>query len=330
MTADPCSILALSLSPGLGLAAVRRALAASDAAKMPLSALLSLPWRDASKLLPPGLHVTADDFRRCTAAVQDRARLLLKRTAEAGVQTLSIVQEDYPTLLRDALGNAAPPLLFVAGDLALLHTPAAAVVGARDPSPQGKRLAAACAEILSREKATIVSGGARGVDSAAHESALRSGGKTVVVLPQGLLTYRGPAAIFEAVQDGHATLLSQFAPDMHWETHAAVTRNATISALSKLLCVLEPKKTGGSVCTARCALAQGKRVLVYPAKGFESVTQSLARGGALELIKGASPVELDALPDLWRAADMSRPEQTTFPRAQGFRASSESVFEKGP
>ena len=105
--------------------------------------------------------------------------------------------------------------------------------------------------------------------------------------------------------------LSEFPPDMGWETHAAVTRNATISAMSRLLCVIEPKKTGGSIRTARCALAQGKLVLVYPAQGFAAVAQTLARAGALELVGGASPVRLEALPDLWRNATVHLRGQTT-------------------
>jgi predicted Rossmann fold nucleotide-binding protein DprA/Smf involved in DNA uptake len=140
---------------------------------------------------------------------------------------------------------------------------------------------------------------------------LRNGGKTVVVLPQGILTYRGPALLFDAIQDGRAAVVSEFAPDMAWETHAAVTRNTTISAFSLLVCVIEPKKTGGSVRTARCALAQGKRVLVYPARGCASVVQSLSNGGALELVEGLLPVGLDELADLWRTACVHPREQET-------------------
>ena len=309
MTADPCSILALLLTPGVGPAAVRRALAACEAVNLPLRTLLSMPWQEVVRILPPGLHTVAHALMRCSSAIQGRAHRLLERVREAGIQTISIVDEDYPRPLRDALRGNAPPLLFIAGHAALLDAPAAAVVGARNPSRRGEDLAAACAETLAREGAVIVSGGARGVDCTAHESALRDGGNTIVVLPQGILTYRGPALLFDAIQDGRAAVVSQFAPDMAWETHAAVTRNATISAFSLLVCVIEPKKTGGSVRTARCALAQGKRVLVYPARGCASVAQSLSNGGALELIEGRCPVGIDELANLWRTASVHLQEQ---------------------
>jgi len=311
MNADPCSILALLLSPGVGLAAVRRALAASEAANLPLATLLTLSWQEAVHVLPPGLHMVAADLRQCRSAAQDRARRLLERVSGAGIRVISIDREDYPHALRDTLRENAPPLLFAAGDPALLGAALAAVVGARDPSPRGAHVASACAGILAGEGAVIVSGGARGVDSTAHEAALRKDGKTIVVLPQGILTYRGPALLFDAIQDGRAAIVSEFAPDMGWETHAAVTRNATISALARLVCVIEPKRTGGSVRTARCALSQGKRVLVFPARGFASVAQGLSSSGALELVEGRRPVDLEALADLWRTASARPQEQET-------------------
>lgn len=302
MTSDPSSILALSLSPGVGCVTVHRALAAARASRLPLESLMSLPLHEAIALLPPGLHTVANDLRRCTAAIQERARQLIGLAEEAGAQPLTISQQAYPQRLRDALGSLAPPVLFTMGDVALFRTQAAAVVGARDPSAMGARLATLCAETLCRADATVASGGARGVDSAAHEAALRAGGRTIVVLPQGLLTYRCPGEIQEAVQDGNALLVSEFPPDMDWETHAAVTRNATISALSRLVCVIEPKKTGGSIRTARYALDQGKRVLVYPAQGFESAAEALAHAGAIELFRGTAPIRLDGLPHLWQEA----------------------------
>lgn len=196
------------------------------------------------------------------------------------------------------------------GDLALLARPSAAVVGARDPSERGLSLARACAAFFARERIPVVSGGARGIDAAAHDAALACGGATAVVLPQGLLTYRVPRPLFEAIEEGRAAIVSEFVPDTDWETRAAVTRNATISALSRLVCVIEPKKTGGSIRTARCALAQRKRVLVYCAPDQRSTGRMLKQAGAQDLVDHTGNPDPEYLQTIWRMAPQPVAQQT--------------------
>ena len=87
-----------------------------------------------------------------------------------------------------------------------------------------------------------------------------------------------------AVEDGRALLVSQFSPDAPWSTHGALTRNATIAALSRLVCVIEPGRTGGSIRTARHALEQGKTVMAYTRPEEESVMRELERSGARRLL----------------------------------------------
>jgi DNA processing protein len=252
--------------------------------------------------LPPGFEALAFYLTRWGSQYRERAAGMLEQAAKAGVTTLTCGDADYPPLLTRHLGEARPPLLFVLGDLELMDGPSAGVVGTRKPSDGGRFLAEGCAESFAAHGIPVVSGGARGVDSIAHAAALDSGGKTLVVLPQGLLSYRGPAALREAVDEGRAALLSEFVPDAEWETYAAVTRNATISALSRMVCVIEPKKRGGSIRTARCALEQGKRVLVHVAPGQASVARTLATGGARNLLDADGQFSSDYLIDQWESA----------------------------
>jgi predicted Rossmann fold nucleotide-binding protein DprA/Smf involved in DNA uptake len=102
---------------------------------------------------------------------------------------------------------------------------------------------------------------------------------------------------------GRAVIVSQFAPDARWQTHAAVTRNATISALARMVCVIEPKKIGGSIRTARAAVAQGKRVLFYcPEAGPHSPARLLRQAGALDLVPPDHSFCPESLLNQWTSA----------------------------
>ena len=137
----------------------------------------------------------------------------------------------------------------------------------------------------------VVSGGAAGVDWAAHDAALQSGGSTVIFLPQGILVYEMSSAWREAMDEGRLLLASEYLPDAPWRTYAAVSRNALIAAQARLVCVIEPRKQGGSLLTARHAVDQGKQVLVEPLGALPVPLQSCAApleqlAQALENVKG--------------------------------------------
>jgi DNA processing protein len=290
---DAEAILALMLAPGVGRVAVHSAISAAAQMDVPMACLMRRPAAQLAAIAP----VLAGHGPGC----QEQAAALFQDAREQGLVTLTSTEAGYPEALTAALATQAPPLLFLSGNCTLLGAPMCAVVGARVATRQGKRLARACATALAGAGVTVVSGGADGIDSAAHTAALRSGGQTVVVLPQGLLTF--PRRRFAAaLESGSVLLLSEFRPDLPWETFAAVTRNATISALAGMVCVTEPKKTGGSIRTARVALDQGKRVLVYCQDAFRSVGESLCQAGAMRLPVKGQALDVDAFLDLWRTA----------------------------
>lgn len=100
--------------------------------------------------------------------------------------------------------------MWCAGNLDLLETYGAGIVGTRTPSRVGEAVAADCARFFAGCEAAVVSGGADGIDTAAHRAAIDAGGKTVVVLPQGIRTYPFPGYIREAVETNRCALISQF------------------------------------------------------------------------------------------------------------------------
>lgn len=305
--------LALLLCAGVGNAAVLRAQAAAGRLDMPLAAMLDMPARGLVEALPPGWSPVVEIIAHYDRKQRTRARDLVNRVRRLGGRFLTPGQVGYPESLASSLGAAAPAVLTLLGGEGLLHQEGAAVVGARIVSQYGAALAAACAAAFCKAGAVVVSGAAQGVDTAAHQAALDAGGVTVAVLPQGLLTYAPPQAFGTALRAGRAALVSQFVPDAPWETHAAVTRNATISALARLICVIEPKKTGGSICTARHALRQGKRLLVHwGAADVQGPAAALAHAGALPVHDPAGRFSPDRLIALWKTAPSSPEGQSEF------------------
>src|SRR5690606_25139484 len=154
---------------------------------------------ESMRVLPPGFEGAAKLLAACTPEAREEAERHAQRVAAAGIQTLLVTAPDYPDLLRAALGVDAPPVLVAVGDTALLHRAMVSVVGARRVAPRGLSLARACAKLAVEADFAVCSGAAPGVDEAAHESALVHGGATLLLLPQGILTFRASRACHDAV-----------------------------------------------------------------------------------------------------------------------------------
>lgn len=295
---DATTLLALTLAPGVGRATAQQIIVAARRAGLTLAEFVRMPAKEAAVFFSGCGQNPVAHLSPWMDAYVAQAKSLVSAVARTGGQTLIITDNAYPSALTTFLGRQAPPLLFVLGDIDLLHIPSAAVVGARSPSPRGRLLASACADAFARAGIPVVSGGAEGVDTAAHDATLKVSGKTVVVLPQGLLTYRMPGNVARAMKAGRAAVLSEFEPSSPWQTHAAVTRNATISALAGLVCVIEPKKTGGSIRTARCAMEQGKPVIVF-ADRKHCVPPAWPKTSGIQLFSTSHELDPTALLRAW-------------------------------
>lgn len=309
---DAVAILALLDTPGVGPVAIHEAVAGAKVIEKQLSQLLDMPARALANALPAGFQQTASLLTQCGPDRLARAERLVQAIARVGGDAIPVTDPRFPPRLNQHLGTRGPVLLFTVGNIELLDGPAAGVVGTRTPSALGRQLASQCATTFAQNGITVVSGGAQGVDTAAHMSVLAVGGQTVVALPQGLLTYRPSRELQNDLENGRVLLLSEFAPDTGWQTHAAVTRNATISALSRIVCVIEPRKAGGSIRTARLALGQGKRVLVYVADGLESVRRTLENGGAQALCDRNGHFNVQRLMDAYEIERDAANMQTEF------------------
>lgn len=310
---DIAAVLALMRVEGAGNGVARRALSMAQLLGMSVSDAVTAGPRELVPLLPANAFDTVlNAARRLDNDAIARAERHTSRVLHHGVHCFAYTDEGYPELLSRYLGDAAPALVWCAGDLALLHAYGAGIVGTRAPSRTGEAIAADCARLFVEEGVCVVSGGADGIDTAAHRAALDAGGTTVIVLPQGLRTYAFPAYVRDALESNRCALISQFDPELTWQTHAAVTRNATIAALSKLVCVVEPKRMGGSMRTARNAREQGKTVFYFCDPGEDALARTLRQCGAMELLARGQALDARALRSTWGAAPCAVPQQAEF------------------
>ncbi len=213
-----------------------------------------------------------------------------------GGRLLILGQQDYPDLL--ALLDDAPPVIAVLGDPAALKPPAVALVGGRNASANGQRMAASLAEELAAAGLVIVSGLARGIDAAAHQGALR-GGRTVAAVAGGLDRPYPPehADLQRLVAAGGAVVAEAPLGTVPQARHFP-RRNRLIAGLALGVVVIEAAPRSGSLITARLAQEAGRELFAVPGSPLDPRARGsndLIRQGA-HLTETAADV-LDNLPD---------------------------------
>jgi DNA processing protein len=210
-------------------------------------------------------------LRSNEARLPDAARSALTSPDEAAIahslrwleaaenHFIAFTSEDYPSLLRDA--QNPPAALFVAGDPDCLWSPQIAVVGARSSSGAGLANARVFARAFVVAGNVVTSGLAEGVDGAAHDAALKSGGKTVAVLGTGPdLVYPRQHKELALRIIANGALVSEFPPGTPGKPEHFPSRNRIIAALSLGTLVIEAGLKSGSLITARLAAEQGREV----------------------------------------------------------------------
>jgi DNA processing protein len=249
-------------SPAYQSAEFWQALLATEASPVKSRALIeelgSLPLSEALTGLNrhPGL---SDAERRRLGFTYSAA---LEEAIGRGVRLLT--EQEYPEPLAEAAGT--PPALFVSGDPECLHAPTVAIVGTRSASTYGKACAHKFAEALARAGVTVISGGALGIDAAAHRGALEAGGHTVAVLAAGV-DHVYPAVhhnLFSNIRE-RGCLVSQFAVGSKPNEYRFIVRNSLVAALSLAVLVIEAPQRSGAIRTAQAAAELGRDVFVVPA-----------------------------------------------------------------
>jgi DNA processing protein len=168
----------------------------------------------------------------------------------------------YPAALLNVFGALLPPDIWFMGNIGLLGEKAVGFCGSRKASERGLEVAADCARQLSEAGVIVVSGYAPGVDMASHEAALKNGGRTIIVLPEGINHFRIKKTVKLLWDWERILVVSQFPRDAIWRADRAMERNKVIVALSRAVIVLEAREQGGTLNAGYSALQLGKPLFV--------------------------------------------------------------------
>ena len=271
-------------TPGIGPVTYRQLIARFGGPAEALAAVPDLARRGGGT--PPRLF-SRDDAEREIAAVD-----------KAGARYLAIGLGLYPPLLAEL--DDAPPLIMAKGNLNLLDRPAVAIVGARNASAAACRFARGLAHDLGQHGMVVVSGLARGIDSAAHDGALDTG--TIGIVAGGVDVFYPPEneprqrALYE-----RGLVIAEMPPGTEPRSRHFPYRNRIIAGLGAGTLVVEAAPRSGSLITARLAAEAGREVMAVPGSPLDPRAQGcnqLIRDGAT-LIQSASDV-VDALRPLER------------------------------
>lgn len=205
--------------------------------------------------------------------------------ARAGCRIVTLLDDEYPPLLREIADP--PPFLYVRGSLAGIGT-AVAVVGSRRASAYGRTVTERMAEELSRAGVAVISGLARGIDTAAHNGALKGEAKTVGVLGCGVdVVYPAENRRLFAEMAERGAVVSEFPLGTAPLAENFPRRNRIISGISHGVLVVEAAERSGSLVTARIALDQGRDVYAIPG----NITNEGSRGANRLIREGAKLVD---------------------------------------
>jgi DNA processing protein len=267
----------LAHTPGISRAAARVLLSAFGSPQ----AVFDAPAKSWREVVPPKvvralIDPPADHLPRWLVA-RDWLQAAEHR------QVICLGDDDYPDSL---LNTEDPPLLMYAeGQTAALRAPALAVVGSRNPTPEGARNARAFAQTLASEGWAIVSGLARGIDASAHEGALEAGGITIAIIGTGPdLAY--PAAhrgLMRRIAESRGLVISEYSPGSPPIPAHFPQRNRLIAGLAKGTLVVEAALQSGSLITARLASEAGREVFAIPG----SIHSPLSKGCHALIQQGA-------------------------------------------
>lgn len=204
---------------------------------------------------------------------------------------------DYPRILRDI--PASPPILFARGQLSVLEGLSVGIVGSRRATPYGRSVAHKLARELAGHGLTVVSGGAVGIDAAAHQGALDGGGPTVAIVGCGLdVDYpHANKALFERIVT-QGVILTEYPFGSQPESWRFPQRNRLISGLSQGTVVVEAPQSSGALNTVRHALEQGRTVMTVPG----NIDRPSSVGTNTLLKEGATPITQTE--DILRALNM--------------------------
>jgi len=224
-----------------------------------------------------------------------------------GFDILTINSDDYSKTLKNNLKvKYSPPLLYVKGNKGILKEQSVAIVGSRNAEDISLEFTDNIAKIASEKFKVVVSGFAKGVDKQALDSAIKFNGQSIIVLPQGILTYSsGIKKYYKQITDENVLILSIFHPKAVWKVGLAMARNPIIYGLADEIYVAQSSDKGGTWSGVLDGLRKGRKIYVRKPELNELNANSLL------IEKGGIPVDMKG-ETLIKESIVSEPKEIVF------------------
>jgi predicted Rossmann fold nucleotide-binding protein DprA/Smf involved in DNA uptake len=206
-----------------------------------------------------------------------------------GFTMIPINSKEYSATLKSNLKlKYSPPLLYVKGNTHLLQEPSVAIVGSRKASDRALEFTDRVAKKCTQEMKVVVSGFAKGVDRQALDSSIKYHGLSIIVLPQGIMTFgSGIKKYYKQLVEGEVLVLSTFYPKAVWDVGLAMARNDYIYGLAEEIFVAESDSKGGTWSGVIKGLKKGRKIYVHQADKTEKNANNILIG------KGAIAVDFE-------------------------------------
>jgi predicted Rossmann fold nucleotide-binding protein DprA/Smf involved in DNA uptake len=247
------------------------------------------------------LNGRAADAERVATLLDSGMTLAVRLEAlrERGIWTVTPFNSDYPSALRTRLGSSAPPVLYGAGNAALLGSFGIGIVGSRDVDDQGAEVAQSATRAATSHGLSVISGGARGVDQLAMDAATDAGGNALGVLADSLERSIAQADTRRALLAGELCLCTPYRPDARFTVGNAMGRNKIVYSLSRVTLVVACDAGSGGTWTGASEALDKRygRVAVWRGAGEGPGNEALQRAGALAVSQVEDLLAIEPLGD---------------------------------
>ena len=252
-----------------------------------------------------------EDLKKAKSELANNA-FLAESLNNEGYELIPITSPEYSKTLKENLKAAhAPALLYVKGNKQIMQEKSIAIVGSRNATDKSLEFTDNIAKLASKEYKVVVSGFAKGVDKQALDSAINYKGQSIIVLPQGIMTFgSGFKKYYKQIVDGDVLVLSTFFPKAPWKAELAMARNPIIYGLASEIYVAESSDKGGTWSGVVDGLRKNRKIFVRkPDSNENNANNLLIQKGAVAVDFNGNPL-LDYKPSLTEVYHLSLNEPT--------------------
>jgi len=252
-----------------------------------------------------------EDLKKAKSELANNA-FLAESLNNEGYELIPITAPEYSKTLKENLKAAhAPALLYVKGNKQIMQEKSIAIVGSRNATDKSLEFTDNIAKLASKEYKVVVSGFAKGVDKQALDSAINYKGQSIIVLPQGIMTFgSGFKKYYKQIVDGDVLVLSTFFPKAPWKAELAMARNPIIYGLASEIYVAESSDKGGTWSGVVDGLRKNRKIYVRkPDANENNANNLLIQKGAIAVDFNGNPL-LDYKPSLTEVNQLSLNEPT--------------------